>query len=180
MAKRSEVLEAVGAERAAHAAAARAGVEVAELSSLDHLRAAADLFVEVWGVRADLGPISPDMLRAFAHSGNYVAGARAGSALVGASVAFLANAGSGYKLHSHITGVTAAGLSKGVGFALKIHQRAWAIDRGLPVVSWTFDPLVRRNAYFNLTKLGATANRFLVNFYGEMADSLNAGDESDR
>jgi len=39
---------------------------------------------------------------------------------------------------------------------------------------------VRRNAYFNLTKLGASASEYLVNFYGAMTDGLNAGEESDR
>ncbi|HEV8065679.1 MAG TPA: hypothetical protein VGP46_12630, partial [Acidimicrobiales bacterium] len=44
----------------------------------------------------------------------------------------------------------------------------------------TFDPLVRRNAVFNLAKLGATASRYLENVYGSMVDSLNGGQESDR
>ncbi len=39
---------------------------------------------------------------------------------------------------------------------------------------------MRRNAYFNLTKLGAQASRYLVNFYGAMTDGINAGEESDR
>ena len=55
-----------------------------------------------------------------------------------------------------------------VGFALKQHQRAWALQRGLSRITWTFDPLVRRNAYFNLVKLGATAVAFHRDFYGSM------------
>jgi predicted GNAT superfamily acetyltransferase len=47
-------------------------------------------------------------------------------------------------------------------------------------MEWTFDPLVRRNAYFNFNKLGAEAREYLVNFYGQMTDGLNAGEESDR
>jgi predicted GNAT superfamily acetyltransferase len=47
-------------------------------------------------------------------------------------------------------------------------------------IEWTFDPLVRRNAYFNLVKLGADAVEYLVDFYGPMEDGINAGDESDR
>ena len=47
-------------------------------------------------------------------------------------------------------------------------------------MEWTTDPLVRRNAYFNLTKLGAAAPEYLVNFYGQMRDGINAGEESDR
>ena len=46
---------------------------------------------------------------------------------------------------------------------------------------WTFDPLVRRNAYFNLHKLGARAVTYLPDFYGRMTDGINAGDTtSDR
>jgi predicted GNAT superfamily acetyltransferase len=45
---------------------------------------------------------------------------------------------------------------------------------------WTFDPLVGRNARFNLTKLGATAEDYLAGFYGQMSDDINAGDDADR
>src|SRR5262249_13597994 len=67
-----------------------------------------------------------------------------------------------------------------VGFALKLHQRAWALRRGVTVIEWTYDPLVRRNAYFNLVKLGALPAEYLPNFYGDMADTINNGDDSDR
>jgi predicted GNAT superfamily acetyltransferase len=63
---------------------------------------------------------------------------------------------------------------------LKQHQRRWCLGRGVKVIEWTTDPLVRRNAYFNVTKLGARASRYLVNVYGEMTDGINAGEESDR
>ena len=39
---------------------------------------------------------------------------------------------------------------------------------------------MRRNAYFNLVKLGATAVAFHSDFYGSMQDTVNAGDLSDR
>jgi predicted GNAT superfamily acetyltransferase len=67
-----------------------------------------------------------------------------------------------------------------VGRALKLHQRAWALERGLTTIAWTYDPLIRRNAWFNLTKLGARAVGYLVDFYGVMEDAQNIGDESDR
>ena len=71
--------------------------------------------------------------------------------------------------------------SRGVGHAIKLHQRGWALDRRIESVHWTFDPLVRRNAYFNLHKLGARAVTYLPDFYGRMTDGINAGDAtSDR
>jgi predicted GNAT superfamily acetyltransferase len=84
------------------------------------------------------------------------------------------------QLHSHILGVSPRSQNRHIGFALKQHQRAWALRQGLSVVTWTFDPLVRRNAYFNLAKLGATIRAFYPNFYGPMNDGINSGDESDR
>src|SRR5207249_4797793 len=83
-------------------------------------------------------------------------------------------------LHSHILGVEDPARAGGVGFALKLHQRAWALDHGLHRVTWTYDPLVRANGYFNMAKLGALGSQYLVNFYGAMDDSINSGDQSDR
>src|SRR5207237_5804729 len=83
-------------------------------------------------------------------------------------------------MHSHILGVVPQNERHGLGFDLKQHQRQWCLARGVKVIEWTTDPLVRRNAYFNLTKLGAEAPEYFVNFYGQMRDGINAGEESDR
>jgi predicted GNAT superfamily acetyltransferase len=168
------------ASSAAEAAALRAGVELAELHEIGELTEAAELFIEVWQTDRAEAPCTPALLRALAHSGNYVAGARLQGRMVGASVGFLYPAGDAFGLHSHITGVTDRVQARGIGFALKQHQRAWALASGLDVVSWTFDPLVRRNAHLNLVKLGAEIVEYLPNFYGRMPDGINAGDESDR
>ena len=69
---------------------------------------------------------------------------------------------------------------RGVGRALKAHQRTWALERGVGHITWTFDPLVARNAHFNLRVLGARAVEYLVDHYGAMADDVNRGDATDR
>jgi predicted GNAT superfamily acetyltransferase len=116
---------------------------------------------------------------ALAHSGNYVVGAHADGRLVGGLVGWLGGSPpDDLLLHSHILGVVEEG--RGLGFDLKQHQRRWCLERGVKLMEWTFDPLVRRNAYFNFNKLGAEAREYLVNFYGEMTDGINAGEESDR
>jgi predicted GNAT superfamily acetyltransferase len=168
------------ASSAAEAATRRAGVELAELHEIGELTEAAELFIDIWRTDRAEAPCTPALLRALAHSGNYVAGARLAGRMVGASVGFLHPAGEAVGLHSHITGVLDAVQVRGIGFALKQHQRAWALARGLDLVSWTFDPLVRRNAHLNLVKLGAEIVEYLPNFYGRMPDGINAGDESDR
>jgi predicted GNAT superfamily acetyltransferase len=154
---------------------------ITELTRLEDLRALEALFAEIWG-RPDDPPISSDTLRALAHSGNYVAGAFFDGRLIGGLVGWLGGAGSRetLHLHSHILGVESGSEARGLGFDLKQHQRRWSLDRGISTIEWTTDPLVRRNAYFNLTKLGARASGYLVNFYGAMTDGINAGEESDR
>jgi predicted GNAT superfamily acetyltransferase len=76
--------------------------------------------------------------------------------------------------------VSGAARGRNVGFALKLHQRAWALRRGVSSISWTFDPLIRRNAYFNVAKLAAQPTEYLTNFYGDMRDGINRGDDTDR
>jgi predicted GNAT superfamily acetyltransferase len=155
-------------------------VVVSELRELDDLRALRDLFAAVWE-RPDEPPLTLETLRALAHSGGYVAGAHSGDRLVGGLVGWLGGAPShGLHMHSHILGVLPDSQVRGLGFELKQHQRRWCLDLGVGVIEWTTDPLVRRNVYFNLGKLGAHARSYLVNFYGAMTDGLNAGEESDR
>lgn len=149
------------------------------LESDDDIVTLVALFDEIW--RPDPGnrPVSTDMLRALIHAGNYVSGAYLDGVLIGGSVGFFA-APAGQVLHSHITGVGERGRGRSVGYALKFHQREWALERGISDITWTFDPLVARNAYFNLAKLGAVPAEYHVDFYGDIGDELGGADESDR
>jgi len=151
--------------------------ELIELADLDELSL---LFATIWG-RAEEPPLNNDILKALAISRNYVAGAYVNGRLAGGLVGWLGGTPpDDLHMHSHILGVLPGSEQKGLGFELKQHQRRWCLDRGVRVMEWTTDPLVRRNVYFNLTKLGAEAPEYLVNFYGEMRDGINAGEESDR
>jgi predicted GNAT superfamily acetyltransferase len=166
------------AVQAADTAAQAAGVEVRELTDLAQLEQVVGLFSTIWG-RSENPPVTIELLRAFAKAGNYVAGAYDGTRLVGACVGFF-HAPSEDALHSHIAGVSTAATGRSIGFALKLHQRSWALLRGVSEIAWTFDPLVSRNAYFNLVKLAALPHEYLPNFYGPMLDSINGKDDSDR
>lgn len=144
------------------------------------MRAAEELFGAVWRSPGS-PPMTADVMRAVEHAGGYVVGAYDGPHLLAASSAFVALGRDGRcRLHSHISGVLPDAQGRRVGWALKLHQRAWALERGIETITWTFDPLVRRNAWFNLGKLGAHAVEYLVDFYGPMHDGLNAGEPSDR
>ncbi|MBP2326401.1 putative GNAT superfamily acetyltransferase [Kibdelosporangium banguiense] len=163
---------------AAHAAAA-ARVVIRELTELEELNAVYELYNEIWRPDPTNPPVTTELLRALTKAGNYVSGAYDGRRLVGACVGFFGTP-SETTLHSHVAGVSASAMGRSVGFALKLHQRAWAAGHGLTSITWTFDPLVSRNAYFNLMKLGATPTEYLPNFYGGMHDGINGNDESDR
>ncbi len=83
-------------------------------------------------------------------------------------------------LHSHMVAVRAEYRDRGLGFALKRAQREDALGRGITRMRWTFDPLVEKNAWFNLQKLGATARRYLPDFYGQIESALQGGLPTDR
>jgi predicted GNAT superfamily acetyltransferase len=165
----------------AAAAAQASGVEIRELLEVDDLQRVCALIDEIWHPQPANLPVSAEFLRALAHAGNYVAGAFAGRGgqMVGCCVGFFGSPETRV-LHSHVAGVSPGLIGKHVGFALKLHQRAWALARGITTITWTFDPLVCRNAYFNIAKLAASPAEYLPDFYGVMDDVINAGDDSDR
>jgi predicted GNAT superfamily acetyltransferase len=157
----------------------RAGITIAPLRELDDFRHAAELWRDVWD-RTGEPPVPSELMRAIGYAGNYVSGAYHGGTMVGALLGFYAGDAGADHLHSHILGVDETARARGVGFALKLHQRMWALERGIDRIAWTYDPLVRVNGFFNTVKLGAEGVEYLVDFYGAMPDTINGGDQSDR
>ena len=153
-------------------------IQVRELDNLQDQNFGRNIFDITWSMDAGT-EITPNLLRAMVHSGSYLSGAFIGNKIVGAAFAFPAT-NDGLHLHSHMTAVLPEFRDKGVGYTLKIDQWNWAKKKNYSHLSWTFDPLVRRNAKLNIVKLGVEISAYYPNFYGEMPDALNAGDESDR
>ena len=146
------------------------------LGEMDELLRVAD---RIWGTPPG-SFVSSSFLMALAHAGGYVAGAFDGPRMVGVSFGVLARHGDDWCLHSHITGVVPGRQDSGLGRRIKQHQRAWSREHGLAAVTWTFDPLVRRNGWFNLHVLGAIATEYHVDFYGPLGDEINGVDDTDR
>jgi len=153
-------------------------IQVRELKSLQDQDSGRKIFDLTWAMDAGT-EITPNLLQAMVHSGAYLSGAFIDNKIVGAAFAFPATNG-GLHLHSHMTAVLDEYRDKGVGYALKVDQWNWAKKQKYSHLSWTFDPLVRRNAKLNIVKLGVDISSYYPNFYGAMPDALNAGDESDR
>ena len=156
------------------------GIEVVAVDGPEGAVAVADLFDRVWGVTT---MVSPEIIVAAMHNGAYASLARVDGDIVGAAFAIVGKplvGASGHNLHSHAAGVLPTLADRGVGEAIKRHQWQWARDHGFSTITWTFDPLVRRNAWFNLVTLGVHVLGYHRNFYGELHDGINAGEQSDR
>ena len=83
-------------------------------------------------------------------------------------------------LHSNMMGVLADYRNLGVGRQLKLAQREEALERGIEMIEWTFDPLELKNAFFNVQRLGAVVERYVLNQYGITSSLLHGGLPTDR
>jgi predicted GNAT superfamily acetyltransferase len=161
----------------AHAAAAEAGVTLRPLDRLEDADAINRVIVQTWGDQE----LDREVIVALVTSGNVPWGACDRDEVVGFVLGWAGiDPEDGLHAHSHMLATVPGRRHKGIGYALKLAQRAQALDQGIRLVRWTFDPLVARNAWFNLVKLGATADRFYERFYGDMSDAINLGDRTDR
>src|SRR2546428_3963628 len=135
---------------------------------------------DVWGM-PDLEVVPLHQLRAAVSAGGVLLGAFDEHAtLVGFCYGFIGLRDGELLFYSHMAGVRPGLQDRGIGFLLKRTQRQEALERGLDRMVWTYDPLQSLNASFNLRKLGVTASRYYVDYYGEMPDAINRGLPSDR
>jgi predicted GNAT superfamily acetyltransferase len=81
---------------------------------------------------------------------------------------------------SHALGVLPDRRGGGLGVRLKTAQRAAALERGVDLIEWTFDPLQAGNARFNFARLGVVCSEYRPNAYGESTSPLHAGLATDR
>lgn len=84
------------------------------------------------------------------------------------------------KHHSHMLGVRPDCRDKGIGFKLKRAQWQMVRRLGLDRITWTYDPLLSRNAHLNIARLGTVCDLYIREYYGQMRDDLNVGLPSDR
>ena len=154
-------------------------IVIRELVSISDQNLGLDLFDAIWPIPGGGREIPENLMQAFVHNGSYFVGAFSGNEILGATFGFIGING-GTHLHSHMAAVVPQSRDLGVGAMMKNHQYGWARERKIPFISWTFDPLVRRNARFNISKLGVEISDYFQDFYGPMTDLVNAGDHSDR
>lgn len=148
-------------------------------------RACERLQKEVWGF-ADISVVPDHLIHMIVQAGGLLLGAfdgiGPGREMLGFSLSVL-GVWEGGKLrhHSLMTAVKPGCQDKGIGEKLKLAQRDHALQQGIDLITWTFDPLESRNAHFNLNKLGCVVRSYIPNYFGEeMRDARNRGLPGDR
>jgi predicted GNAT superfamily acetyltransferase len=153
------------------------------LETPEEMAAVEELARAVWP-GDDLEVVPAHLLLAVAHNGGLVAGAFAGDRLAGFVFGFpgLVATPEGLQIKhcSHQLGVHPDYRDRGLGFDLKRFQWQIVRDQGIRWITWTYDPLLSRNARLNIAKLGAVCNTYLRDAYGELRDTLNTGLPTDR
>lgn len=168
----------VDARSDAGMAARSADVVIRRPADQSELRDLSALLARIWDVPEVRSPGPVNVLTALLDTDGYVAGAWRNGVIVGASFGLTYLDHGKPCLRSQVTGTILPG--SGVGMALKLHQREWAAAAGLERITWTFDPLVRRNGRFNLHRLGAHIVRYVPDFYGALDDGVNGAWPTDR
>jgi predicted GNAT superfamily acetyltransferase len=134
---------------------------------------------EVWGF-SDLDLVPLRMFSVASKIGGQVIGAYEGDRMVGFALAIPGSRNGHSYLHSHMLAVAESYRNHGLGRKIKLFQREHAIAHGYELMEWTFDPLEIKNAYLNLTKLGAIARRYNINQYGITSSPLQGFLPTDR
>ena len=157
--------------------------EICQLENPESLQKIEELQDLIWpGSQKEIVPIH--MFLAAIHNGGLVLGAFSKNRMIGMLFGFpgmfKTNDELKMKHCSHMLGVHPDWRNSGLGFALKCAQRQFVLSQGINLITWTYDPLLSRNAKLNITNLGAVCNTYRRSEYGQMLDSLNAGLDSDR
>src|ERR1041385_8923741 len=155
-------------------------IEIRSLDGPDELQACVDLQCETWGEGfSDVVPAS--ILKGVQRIGGVVLGAFAPPKTLVGFVFGLTGVERGRIVHwSDMLAVRPEARNLGIGKRLKEEQRRAVRDLGADVIYWTFDPLVGRNAYLNLNRLGVRISEYVVDMYGITDSVLHGGVATDR
>ena len=155
-------------------------ISVRTITEIGDLREAVRLQKTIWGFE-DLELLPVRMFVVAHRVGGQTMAAFDDDTMVGFLIAVpgIKTDGTHY-LHSNMMGVLADYRNLGVGRQLKLAQREEALERGIEMIEWTFDPLELKNAFFNVQRLGAVVERYVLNQYGITSSLLHGGLPTDR
>jgi predicted GNAT superfamily acetyltransferase len=155
-------------------------IEIRKLTGLDEFLVAVQLQKTIWQFDdIDLLPLRFFVVAS--RVGGDVLGAFDGQRMIAFCLGIPGIKPTGHAyLHSHMLGVLPEYRNTGIGRRLKLRQREDALERNIPLIEWTFDPLELKNAFFNIERLGAIVRRYSLNQYGETSSPLQGGLPTDR
>jgi predicted GNAT superfamily acetyltransferase len=156
-----------------------AGFRFRRLEKPEEFRQAEELERAALGTEA-AGIVPGPLLRAFQDHGGLVLGAFADIYLAGCAISTIGWDGSTLYHYSHLTAVRPEYRNHHLGFRLKAFQRDEVLRLGLAEIRWVFDPLVSRNAWLYVGRLGSVPDRYLAHYFGRLPESGDAGTETDR
>jgi len=158
-----------------------AQIAIRDLQSLGDFRDCVRLQQEIWEFPEGEAEIVPaSFLVVLERYGGVCVGAFDDLQMVGFVVGFLGMSGNRLLHHSHMLAVRSGYRGRGVGADLKWAQRERVRQQKVDLVNWTFDPLQTENAHFNINRLGAVAQKYIVDLYGESESPLHGGLPTDR
>jgi predicted GNAT superfamily acetyltransferase len=155
-------------------------IEIHQLTTLEEFSAVVRLQREIWGFH-DVELLPRRLFVVASKIGGQLLGAFHGRKMVAFCLCIpgLKANGKSY-LHSHMLGVLPPYRNTGLGRRLKVKQREYALEQGIDLIEWTFDPLEIKNAFFNIQRLGAIVRRYVHNQYGTTSSHLHGGLPTDR
>ncbi len=152
-------------------------IKVRECETRDELAECVQLQRDVFALpEIEISPVRH--LIVTKHAGGFALGAFAGEKLIGFVLSVPAFLRGEKAFYSHMTAVAKNFQSLGIGAKLKWAQAARAREEGARYVKWTFQPVMARNAFFNLEKLGAVVRHYEPNFYG--TDYTTSGSQGEK
>lgn len=154
-------------------------IEIRQLTSANEIRELLELEERIWD-------LSPDVLMAdavhcitLADAGNGYFAAYSGGLMVGMAEAVFGRRNATWVVELVALGVAPGCTGRGIATALLNHIRRWALQSGISVITFHFDPLVRENAHLYLTKFGGIITEYRRELFGPMR-GINASDVTDR
>ena len=153
------------------------------IEQIDEMHRVEDLQRQVWQ-EGETDIVPAHLMNSAVHNGGLLLGAYSDEELAGFVFGFsgfyTTPDGPRLKHYSSMLGVRPEFQDQGMGFALKRAQWQMVRHQGIDRITWTYDPLLSKNAWLNICRLGAVCSTYLRDFYGKMTDALNQGLPTDR
>ena len=154
---------------------------ISVVDDADGFRRIEELQKIIWGF-SDISIVPTIALKTAVQTGGVLLGAfsQDDNEMIGFVLGYTATQNGNSFHYSTMTGVIPDKRFGGVGYALKVQQRAVVLSQKIDRIVWVYDPLESLNGYFNILKLGSICRRYENNYYGDMRDQLNKGLPTDR